>query len=130
MLDQNTFQEWTSVFSPGSHFEGEWDEGEQIHFLDAEENGLLSVVEVCQPHEHLSIRHIGAVRKGLEDLSSPEVRAWAPTYERYTLSEKEGETTLKVECQTAPEYEGYLVQTWPRALKKLKKMSELLVLAS
>ena len=32
MLDKETYEQWTAVFSAGSTYEGSWEEGAEIHF--------------------------------------------------------------------------------------------------
>ena len=77
MLQSPTYEAWTSEFCEGSHFEGSWDEGEEIRFLDPNGNGMISVIEKNVPYEFVSIKHIGVIQNGADDFDSEQARQWA-----------------------------------------------------
>jgi len=124
MLAPDTYRLWTAEFTEGSYFEGSWAGGERISFLAPDGNGMASVIAENRPHEHLSIKHIGYVKDGVEDTDSEMVRSWAPAFENYSLSESGPSTDLKVDIDVAPEFEEYMTKTWPRALSRLKAICE------
>ncbi len=49
---------------------------------------------------------------------------WANGFENYTFEENNGTTTVTVEVDTAEEFLGYMSQTYPKALDKLKELCE------
>jgi len=124
MLAPETYKIWTAEFSEGSYFEGSWAKGERIRFLSPDGCGITSVIAEHRPHEFLSIRHLGIIKDGVEDTESEEARSWAPAYENYSLSASGSSTELAVDMDVTPEFEEYMVKTWPKALAKLKAISE------
>jgi uncharacterized protein YndB with AHSA1/START domain len=124
MLGPETYRQWTAEFAAGSYFEGSWDQGERIRFLTPEGSGMLAEIAENRPHEFVSIRHLGFIKEGVEDTDSPEVRAWAPSYENYAFSEADGSTRVDVEVDSMPEWDEFMSETWPKALAKLKAIAE------
>lgn len=124
MLGAETYQAWTAAFCEGSSFTGSWDEGSKIQFLGPNGDGMTAVIAVNRPYEHISIRHLGEVRQGVEDTTSDKVKAWAPAYENYSFAEAAGGTTITVDLDTVPEYEQYMLETFPKALGLLKDLCE------
>lgn len=124
MLDSDSYQVWTAPFCEGSRFEGSWEQGEKIHFLDPGGSGMSSVIAENRRPEFISIRHLGEINKGVEDLESDRVRAWAPAFENYTfLATPEG-TQLVVESDVTEEWEAAMREAWPKALAVLKRLCE------
>jgi hypothetical protein len=72
----------------------------------------------------MSFKHIGIVKNGEEDLSSDQVRGWAGALENYTLKQLNVTTELKVDMDVDEEYKNYFIETWPRALDKVKELAE------
>lgn len=124
MLEPETYRKWTAEFMEGSYYEGSWEKGEPIRFLAPDGSGMKAVIAENRPLEFVSIKHVGFIKDGLEDTESPAVRNWAPAYENYTLSESGGLTTVEVDIDVTPDYERMMSETWPRALEKLKEISE------
>lgn len=124
MLGEETYPKWTSEFSPSSRFEGSWEQGEKIQFLDDSGSGMYAEIAENRPHEFLSIRHLGMINEGKIDTESDEVKAWASAYENYTFEEKDGGTLIKIDQDITAEYEEMFLEMWPRALKKLKSLCE------
>ena len=119
-----TYEQWTSEFCEGSHFKGSWAEGEKIQFLATNGHGMSSVIAENRLHEYVSIRHLGEIAGGVEDLSSDKVLSWAPAYENYTFSDVPGGTEVRVGIDVVAEWEGYMLETFPKALQKLKTICE------
>ena len=124
MLQSPTYEVWTSEFCEGSHFEGSWDEGAELRFLDPNGNGMISVIKENIPYEFISIKHIGIINDGMADSDSEQARQWAPAYENYRFSDEGGITALHVDMEVTPDFEQMMVDTWPRALEKLKTLCE------
>lgn len=124
MLAPETYKMWTAEFCEGSYFEGSWAKGERIRFLSPDGCGMTSVIAENRPHEFLSIRHLGIIKDGVEDTESEEARSWAPAYENYSFSASGTSTELAVDMDVTPEFEEYMAKTWPKALDKLKAISE------
>jgi len=119
-----TYPEWTSAFAEGSAVETDWNEGSKVLFLDANGQGMVAQIAEKRTNEFMSFRHLGVLKNGVEDLDSEAVKQWAGALENYTLSTVNGQTVLTVEMDMAEEYKDYFVKTWPKALEKVKELSE------
>lgn len=129
MLDLETYRVWTKPFCPTSYFEGSWDEGSEMRFLGADENGggvggMISRIAKNRLHEFVSIEHLGMIKDGVEDFDSPEVKAWTPAFENYTFTAKDGGTEVLVELDTPDDYAEMFEEMWPKALEVLKGLAE------
>jgi uncharacterized protein YndB with AHSA1/START domain len=126
MLGPEGYREWTGVFSPGSYFDGSWDEGSVIRFLgpggdDGEGfGGLAAVVEENRTHEYVSLRYTAEIADGVENTESPIVGV----HETYAFSERDGATTVDVELDSVPGYTDMMSDVWPQGLAKLKEIAE------
>ena len=107
---------------------GSWALGSKILFLGPDgqggRGGMVSRIAESRLHEYLGIEHLGMVSNGVEDTQSDAVKDWAGARENYSFSESSGVTNLRVDMQTAPSYEAMFNDTWPKALQKLKALSE------
>lgn len=128
MLGDESYRAWTEVFSPGSHYVGNWDKGSKILFLAPVQNGgmsgMVSRIKENRLHEFISIEHLGMVENGKEDTSSEAVKVWAGVHENYTFKESGGTTEVSVEMDSVKEYEEMFMNMWPQALQKLKTIAE------
>ncbi|NIK90922.1 SRPBCC domain-containing protein [Mangrovimonas sp. CR14] len=123
-----TYNLWTAEFNPTSTYEGSWDKGSKILFVGTDENGkkggMVSEIADNIPHKFISIRHYGILDGDKEITEGPDVEKWAGGLENYSFQEENGVTTVTVECDMADDYQDYFDTTWPKALKKLKELSE------
>lgn len=128
MLGEETFREWTAVFSPTSRYEGGWEKGSKILFLADEDDdkvcGMVSQINENKPNQFVSIRHIGIIENGQEITEGEKVTAFAGAMEEYTFEKGNDGTLLKVAMDATPEWEAYFNKTWPDALEKLKSVCE------
>ena len=130
IIDEESYGEWTAPFMPGSYFEGGWNKGDKIKFLakneKGEAEGMFSEIADSRPNEFLSIKHLGIIKDGKEDLESEEAKKWAPAHENYTLTEEKGKTKFSVDLDLDEKGEHWDMfnDIWPKALQKLKKLSE------
>lgn len=130
MLEDGTYREWTSPFSPWSYYKGDWSKGSKILFLGpdpktGEEGGMVSMVSENKPYEFISLKHVGFVQNGKEDTESEIAKQWAAAaFENYTFHEEGGITELTVELNVMDELAEEFERMWPNALKKLKELAE------
>lgn len=128
MFDEKKYAEWTEAFNPTSHFKGSWEKGSKIVFLgtdkDGNQGGMVSRIKENIPYKFVSIEHLGIVQNGQEITSGNEVEQWAGALENYTFSEKDGKTILSVDMDGNEEFNSYFMETWPKALQKLKMICE------
>jgi hypothetical protein len=125
MLGQESYQRWTAVFCEGTYFEGSWNAGEKIRFLGpGGSGGMTSVIAENRRPEFVSIKHLGCVTNGVDDFESALARGWASAFENYSFSTEGEYTLLKIDVDTTPELESYMVDAWPKALALLKTECE------
>lgn len=130
MLEDKTYREWTSVFNPssGSYFEGDWSEGSAIRFLGPSEGGsvggMSSMIEKSMPYEFMSIKHLGEIQNGVDQVAAGKAQPWKDAHENYTFKEVEGGTEVLVDLDSPSEYKGMFEEMWPKALLKLKEITE------
>lgn len=125
MLQPATYMIWTTPFYPGSRYEGSLEKGSKIKFVGPDGSGMLSEVAESKPLEFISFRHYGEVKAdGVEDTTSESVKAWAPSLENYTFTEKDGVTELTIEMETTPDFAKMFEGMWPKALEILKDICE------
>jgi hypothetical protein len=124
LWSDETYPQWTRVFSEGSHAVTDWKEGSKVLFLDGKGSGMVSKVETSRPNEFMSFKHLGIVKDGVEDTESDEVKGWAGAYENYTLKEVDGKTELIVEMDMNEDYKEMFMGMFPKALEQVKTLSE------
>jgi len=128
MLDDKNWREWTAEFNPSSHYKGSWEKGSKILFLGTDQDGnlggMVSRIKENIPNKFISIEHLGIVQNGKEITSGPEVEVWAGALENYTFTETNGKTLLLVDLDANQEFKPYFIETWPKALNKLKAICE------
>jgi hypothetical protein len=129
MLADETYRQWTSAFSPGSHYEGDWSEGSKILFLapnpdGSGSGGMVSRIRENRPHERISIEHLGIVFNGVEDTESETARQWAPAFENYTFIETGAGTELHVEMDIEAKEKENFERMWADALSRLREIAE------
>jgi hypothetical protein len=128
MLEDKTYRMWTEAFMEGSYYSGDWNKGSKILFLgpgaDGKTSGMVSRIKENKLHEFISIEHLGEVIDGVEDTTSDRVKGWAGALENYTFKDKNGKTELLVDMDINDEYKEMFEGMWPKALQKLKELSE------
>ncbi|WP_125723535.1 SRPBCC family protein [Flavobacterium ustbae] len=128
LKDKATYEYWVKTFNPTSTYEGSWDKGSKIRFVGTDENGkkagMVSEIEENNPAQFVSIRHYGFLDGDTEVTTGEQVEKWAGGHENYTFEENNGITTVTVEMDTIEEYLDYFNSTYPKAMDKLKEISE------
>jgi hypothetical protein len=125
---KSTYEQWTSMFSPTSTYEGSWDKGAKILFIGVDEKGekggMVAKIAENIPNQFVSIQHYGLLKGDKEITEGPEVEKWANGFENYTFEENNGITTVTVDLDTSEDFLGYMNTTYPKALDKLKELCE------
>jgi uncharacterized protein YndB with AHSA1/START domain len=124
LWNDETYREWTSVFSEGSRADTDWNEGSKVLFLDGKGNGMVSTIARKKAPELMSFKHLGEVHDGVEDLTSAKVSEWSGALETYTLRNVNEKTEMSVEMDLADEFKDYFLETFPKALDKVKSIAE------
>lgn len=128
LKDKATYEYWVATFNPTSTYEGSWDKGSKIRFVGTDENGnkagMVSEIVENKPAQFVSIRHYGFLDGDTEVTTGEQVEKWAGGHENYTFEENNGITTVTVDLDTVDEYLDYFNSTYPKAMDKLKEISE------
>ncbi len=122
-----SYRKWTSAFSESSYaVTDNWKEGTKVLFLDAKGSGMVSMVAKNKPNTYMSFKHLGEIKDGIEDTTSERVQQWNGAMENYTLTETPDGTDLKIELEgnIPGEFKDYFLNTWPKALEKVKELAE------
>jgi hypothetical protein len=124
MFDPIAYRDWTRAFAETSYFEGSWQAGARLRFLDASGCGMEAVVDQREEHQRLWLRLVGEISQGRPVADSP--LAAAPAHERYEFSARpDGGTHLVVKLQAWNDgFLAFLEDSWPKALQRLKTLSE------
>ncbi len=126
--DKSTYEQWAAVFNPTSTYEGTWNKGSKILFAGTDEKGekggVVSEITENVLNLFVSIRHYGLLKGNEEITEGPEVEQWANGFENYTFDENNGITTVTVDMGTTKELVDYMNENYPKALDKLKEISE------
>lgn len=124
LWDDKTYRKWTAPFSEGSYMESDWKIGGKTLFLGSEGNGMVSTIDQLKENEFLSFKHLGMIKDGKEDLESEEIKKWSGLLETYALEYSENQTFLSVDLDIGDDYKVYFIETFPKALKIVKELSE------
>lgn len=124
LWDDATYRQWTSVFNASSYAVSDWKEGSKIQFLSSDGSGMYSIIAKSIAPEFMSFKHIGVVKNFEEQKIDQETEDWSGALENYTLKEKNGATEVMVEMDVHKDHEKYFQETFPKALQKVKELSE------
>ena len=129
IVDVNLYRIWAEEFMEGSYFEGGWKKGDAIQFLAENESGnkegMVSEIAESDYPKYISIRHLGYIMDGVIDTTSDLVKAWAPSYENYTLEALDDQKTkFRLDMDVEDQYYDMMLEMWQRAMQQLKQVSE------
>ena len=129
MLGKGTYEQWTAVFSPGSRYEGSWDEGADIQFIGPNPNGsgeggMISRIAVNRPHEFVSVEHLGIILNGQKVTEGEFAENWIGVHENYTFADRDGGTELTIDMDITESEKAHMQEAWTKALAKLKELVE------
>lgn len=125
MIDPETYKQWTHVSWPDSFYKGEWAKGSDIAFIGPDSSGTLATLTEFEPYHAIVAKHVAILLSGgKEDRTSEDAKKWIGTTESYYFDEKNGKTNLTIKMKVTPEWEQMFNDGWPKALEKLKEISE------
>ena len=125
MLEPGKYEQWVKAFSEGSQFEGRWEQGATVRFVDPNMGGTKAILEIFEPHKCILAKHIAMITKeGNEETDSEVAKQWIGTTEKYVLSKSRGKTILTIEMSTHPAFVEMFDSCWPKALENIKSLSE------
>lgn len=122
LWQDETFREWAGLIDPGTYMVGELKQGNEVQFISAENGyGVTSLVAELTPNESLLLKH----QADTQDTGKQErAQEWTGGEESYTLSDKDGVTTLTVTFGVPLEMEEYFQENYPKALDRVKTLAE------
>jgi hypothetical protein len=126
LWEKDSYEQWTKPFSEGSSYEGSFGaEGNRIHFLNGEGEGMYSIVARRVENEFLSIQHLGVLGKNGEELPhTPETEQWSNIFEEYTLTPIDGGVRLDIALDMEESYVDFMNDAFTRALAIVQSLSE------
>lgn len=122
LWDDQTMREWTGIIDEGTYMKGELKEGNNVEFISAVNGyGVTSLVEKLVPNEYILFRQIMDTK---ESGAQERDKEWTGGRESYTLTEKDGVTTLTGELDVPTELTEIFQDRYPKALARVKEMAE------
>jgi len=127
IVDVDHYRYWTTAFSQGSTFIGDWSQGSRIRFVMDDEtgnfSGMISEVVVNDWPTIISVKHIGLVMNGIEDTESEQAKFWTPAYENFTLRPEGLDQCWFIMTQDIPEsVEAEFIENWKLIEERLKSI--------
>ncbi len=122
LWQDKTFRDWAGIIDPGTYMIGDLKEGNEIQFISAENGyGVTSLVEKIIPSQLLVLRHHADTKEvGRKERENQ----WTGGSETYSLTEKNGTTTLTVTFNVPKELEEYFKENYPKALERVRALAE------
>ena len=125
MFEPGKYEQWVKAFSENSRFEGQWEAGATVRFVDPQLGGSKAILEIFEPHRCILAKHVAMItEEGNEETDSESAKQWIGTTEKYSFSESESKTILAIEMNTHPSFVEMFDACWPKALEKIKLLSE------
>ena len=124
LWNDESYRQWTAVFSEGSYAVSDWQPGSKIHFLTPDGNGMYSTIERMVPNEVMSFRHGGEIINGVEQPPNEKTKSWEGATENYTLQDAGGQTLLSASMDLQEAAMPYFASAFPKALQKVKEIAE------
>lgn len=122
LWQDKTFRQWASIIDPDTYMVGELEEGSEVQFISAANGyGVTSLVAKLTPNEFLLLKHQADTQKTGQQEREKE---WTGGEESYSLTEKDGATTLTVAFDVPLELEEYFKNNYPKALEQVKELAE------
>lgn len=122
LWDDKTFKIWANILDEGTYMVGELIKGNQIQFISSINGyGVTSLVEKVVPNEYLLLKHSADTQNTGKNERDKQ---WTGGEEVYSLTEKNGVTTLLATFDVPAELEQYFNDAYPRAFNKIKELAE------
>lgn len=119
LFTQDSQQIWASALNEGTYFEGNWEEGSMMRFLDQDNNGMYNLVIRNNPGKELGMKHLGWI---LEGKLSPQ--DWGDSTITYLLEASENGTILHAKVNSLDEFVDFFNSKYPQNFEKVKEISE------
>ena len=122
LWEDTTFRDWASIIDEGTYIKGVMNEGNEIQFISSVNGyGVTSLVDIFRSNEFVLFRHSADTKESGEQEREKE---WTGGVESYSLTEKDGVTTLTVKSDIPYEQEETFNIRIPKALERVKALAE------
>ena len=122
LWDDATFRDWASLIDEGTYMKGIMTEGNEIQFLSSLNGyGVTSLIAKLSPNEYVLFRHNADTKESGQQEREKE---WTGGTESYSLTEKNGVTTLLLKTDVPQELEEIFKVRIPRAQERIKILAE------
>jgi uncharacterized protein YndB with AHSA1/START domain len=122
LWQDETFRQWASIIDPETYMTGELVEGNEVQFISSANGyGVTSLVEKLVESEFLLLRHHADTQ---ESGTQERENQWTGGKESYSLTEKDGTTTLTTAFDVPTELEEEFNISYPKALERVKVLAE------
>ena len=121
LWQDETLRLWAGIIDPGTHLVGDLKEGNEVQFVSGNGYGVTSLVEKLEPGGFLLLRHSADTQSNGK---RERKKQWTGGQESYSLSEKDGATTLTLASDVPSELEEYFKVNYPKALELVKSLAE------
>ena len=117
-----TFRDWAGIIDEGTYMNGVMNEGNEIQFVSSVNGyGVTSLIEKLNLNEYVLFRHSADTKESGQEEREKE---WTGGKESYSLTEKDGITTLIVKTDVPQEQEETFKIRFPKALECIKTLAE------
>jgi hypothetical protein len=117
-----TFRDWANNIDEGTYMKGVMIEGNEIQFISSVSGyGVTDLIEKLIPNEFVLFKHQADTKESGQQEREKE---WAGGAESYSLTEKNGVTTLIVKTHIPQEQLETLNIRFPKALERIKTLAE------
>lgn len=117
-----TFRDWASIIDEGTYIKGELEEGNEVEFISSVSGyGVTDLIEKLIDNEFVLFRHSADTKESGNQTRENE---WTGGAESYSLTHKNGITTLTVKTDVPKEQEETMRNRFPIALKRVKILAE------
>jgi hypothetical protein len=119
LLTQDSYKKWASAMNEGTYFEGNWEVGSIMKFLDPQNNGMYNLVTENIRFKVLGMKHLGWILKG--ELSPQN---WEDSTLNYNLEPSENGTLLKGTVNSLDEFVEFFNSKYPQNFEHIKRLAE------
>lgn len=124
LWNDETYKKWTGAFCEGSYAVSDWNEGDKIHFMSPNGEGMNSIIEKKIPNEYMAFKHIGEIKDFKELPIDDETKKWSGAMETYRLTPDDEFTDLVAQVDVVEKYIDYFKEAFPKGLETVKELSE------
>ncbi|KFF19866.1 SRPBCC family protein [Flavobacterium hydatis] len=124
LWDDETYRKWTAAFGEGSYAISNWNEGDKIHFMAPNGEGMNSIIANKIPNEYMAFKHIGEIKDFKELPIDEETQKWSGAMETYRLTPDGELVIVEARVDVVEKYIDYFKDVFPKGLEIVKELSE------